>query len=133
MDEQRLNQLSLLTRALQSVDVWLSVTYLAGMFAVAGFRPQHIASGVLFRLSFLVFGTALAVPLLADGLVSLVHLSDTSRRSQPAAGWQLVSTLGYLVGRLLFAVGVILGLASLQVGPGRPEPPKVRPVEREEG
>jgi hypothetical protein len=135
MDE-RLNQLTFLTRALQSADVWLAVAYVGGMFAVAGFRPQNIASGVLFRLSFIAFGVALVIPALADGLVTLVNLGNSSSArkssSNSGAAWPLVSMLGHLFGKGVFAVAIVLGLASLQVGAPRPELPRARPVERSE-
>src|SRR5690349_2406900 len=106
------------------------------MFAVAGFRPQHIANSALFRMSFSVFGIAIIVPSLVEGLTTFMSLDKvgTSRTTPPnsAPGMvQIVSILFYYFGKILFAIAVVLGLASLRLGPERQDVPRVRPVERE--
>jgi hypothetical protein len=133
--DDRTGFFSLLTQAMGAADVWLLVAYVVSMFAVAAFRPQQIGSPVLFRLSFIVFAAAVIVPCLIDGLVLLLSIDSTTRPPQPQGRSVLsvVSPLFHLVGRALYAAGVVLGLASLSIGPPRREVTKVKPVEREGG
>ncbi len=104
--------LSLLTRAFGAVEIWLAVAYLVGMFVAATFRPGNIAQAAVFRASYIVFACYLTIPAV---IIAIVQLATMERRG-PGPGQTAITIwqLSEVAGRILLAISIVLGLASLR-------------------
>jgi hypothetical protein len=119
MSEQYFLQ-SLLSNFFAGAEGWIAVAYLAGMFLVAGWRPQQIAEPFMFRLSYILFALFIVVPSCINGIVWLTMLGGGGSMGRP--GDQAMATavlqLSSVVGKILLGVAIVCGLDSLR--PRRP-------------
>ncbi len=126
MPEQYLLQ-NFLSNLFTGAEGWVAVAFLAGMFVVAGFRPQQIAEPFMFRLAYILFALYLVVPSCINGVVWLTMQTGGGGIGRP--GDQAMATavlqLASVIGKILLGVAIVCGLDSLR--PRRPSgvPPAV--------
>jgi hypothetical protein len=113
MPEQYLLQ-SFLSSVLTGAEGWIAVAYLAGMFLVAGFRPQQIVEPYMFRLSYILFALYLVVPSCVNGVVWLTTQSGGGGRMGDQALATSVLQLAGVIGKILLGVAIVCGLDSLR-------------------
>ena len=117
MPEQYLMQ-SFLSNLLTGAEAWIAVAYLAGMFLIAGFRPQQVAVPFMFRLSYILFALYLVVPSCITGVVWLTMQGGGVGRMGDQALGTAVLQLASVIGKILLGVAIVCGLDSLR--PRRP-------------
>jgi hypothetical protein len=119
MPEQYFLQ-SLLSNFFAGAEGWIAVAFLAGMFLVAGWRPQQIAEPSRFRLSYILFALFIVVPSCINGVVFLTMqgsgggMRNLADQAMATAALQLSS----VIGKILLGVAIVFGLDSLR--PRRP-------------
>jgi hypothetical protein len=113
MPEQYLMQ-SFLSNLLTGAEAWIAVAYLAGMFLIAGFRPQQVAEPFMFRLSYILFALYLVVPSCITGVVWLTMQGGGGGRMGDQALGTAVLQLASVIGKILLGVAIVCGLDSLR-------------------
>jgi hypothetical protein len=113
MPEQYLMQ-SFLSNLLTGAEAWIAVAYLAGMFLIAGFRPQQVAEPFMFRLSYILFALYLVVPSCITGVVWLTMQGGGGGRMGDQALGTAVLQLAGVIGKILLGVAIVCGLDSLR-------------------
>ena len=91
------------------IEVWAAIVYLAGVFAVAGFRPQQIRHAMFFRVSVIAFALFLIIPITADSMAKGILFMMEGDLEGFAS---FVRYSGMLLGRLLLAAAVLGALMS---------------------
>ncbi len=119
MPEQYLLQ-SLFSNFFAGAEGWIAVAFLAGMFLVAGFRPQQIAELRMFRLAYILFALYLVVPSCINGVVWVTMQSGGGGigRMGDQAMATAVFQVASVIGKILLGVAIVCGLDSLR--PRRP-------------
>jgi hypothetical protein len=105
-----------------AAETWLAVAYVLCMFAMVMFRPEHIRNASAFRISYIVFALYLIVPIaINSALVFSTALDPVQPRPGvgPSPGSRVVTTIviqsSVVVGRLLLALSIVIGLSSLSL------------------
>lgn len=127
MDRAELTTLlqSLSQAATPPLEVWLAFIYVLCMFAVTTLRPQQISSVGLFRLSYILFTFYLIIPSLVNTIVAIINADrrNLGRPLEPSTAEQIVLPLFQALGRVLFAIAILCGLAALRHHQRRDLPP----------
>lgn len=108
-----------------SLEIWLVVVYLACMFLVTTFRPQQIGSVGLYRFSYILFAFYLMIPTVVRTILAIVTANrrDLGRALQPTYSEMVLIPLFLGVSRILLALAILCGLASLRHHQRRDLPP----------
>lgn len=108
-----------------SMEIWLVVIYLLCMFLVTTFRPQQIGSVGLYRFSYILFAFYLLIPTVVRMILAIVSANrrDLGRALQPTYSELVLIPLFMGISRILLALAILCGMASLRHHQRRDLPP----------
>jgi hypothetical protein len=110
-------------RQLMGGSSWVEATFLGGVVLIVAFRRHQIVSLYMFRVSVILFGLSIALPVL---LLPLTHavVGGSISRSPPRLSDAAYMVIIYGSGPILFAISVILCVLSMLPARSRyPAPP----------
>jgi hypothetical protein len=100
-----------LSNLLVPPEIWIAVTYLAGMFLVLAFRPQQIAEPSSFRLSYILFTLYFIVPGSINALLLLAVLDSMGRGPTPMT--LVVFQVSGIIGKVLLGLSIVFAFGSM--------------------
>lgn len=116
MAEEMMLRSGLFSNLFNSVETWIAVAYVAGMFMVLAFRPQQIAMPYTFRLSYIFFALYFIVPALVNAIIIMASLDNNSYSRGGGGGTytMILMQLSSIAGRILLALSIVFALGSLR-------------------
>jgi hypothetical protein len=115
-----------------TVEVWLAVTLLAGLFIVLIFRSERVQKWGLFRTACWLLALSVLIPPALNFLIILPgNTASPSWQGSPLMGiTPLLFCCIYLFGPILKGLSILFGLLSLiPETPGAPLGPARHPLE----
>lgn len=109
-------------------EIWLTITYVLCMFLATIYRPQQIGSVGLFRFSYILFTLYLMIPVLVRATFAIINADRRSLNRpagplEPAYAEMVIVPLFMGLSKILFAIALLCGLASLRHYQRRDLPP----------
>lgn len=115
MGDELLMRSGLFSNLFNSVETWIAVAYVVGMFMVLAFRPQQIAMPYTFRLSYIFFALYFIVPAVINAIIILASLDNSSYgRGGGGTYTMILLQLSGIAGRILLALSIVFALGSLR-------------------